>query len=1191
MDNVLINFVGNVAELKPAENALDSIIQKDSELGQKWAKTSEIINQQNKANTESSNKLAKSIDAIATAAKSMDKAVIGGAYKEYLKQIQTQLGLTSKELISYIQNAKKAAQAEIFAAQSDEEIQQLTLSIEVMNDQLREMGVNIDDTGEKTNTLISRIRNMTDELKEMRVAGKEGTEEYEKLRSELVQLQQQSQNTNKELKVLGSDTKSIDGLISVASGVAGGFAVAQGTAALFGDESEDVQKALLKVNAAMSILQGLQQVQIVLQKESAASLLLTSIFYKQKTVAVVENTVATGANAVATEAVVVAEGQQVVATQAATVAQVELNTAMSLNPVALIIAGIIALVGIIAIWKSGTSDQADEQDKLNRAIKESTDHLDNYLNAIEHLAAKELALAKQRGASFVELAKGEINAGKSRLDSIDAARVAAAKAYNESKADDEEGYKAKQKLFERITELQVQYQDEKNKLEIRAIELTTQLQAEELKSFIGFQQAKLAATVAGSDNERTVQIGTIRAISEEREKSADFIALTEGEKAAKRAEDERTIRGLELQNYQHYLKGRTALYDSYIAESKLRLIKNNTDTIASITEITDYEIAALRKRRDEALKSDPNLNGGETRKIIAETNLQIAQLEKEKQLKILDIQKSGINAQLIASEEGSLQQFNNRILFIEKEQEIELAATELSENKIAEIRAKYAKQREETERAFQVTQLQNQISYLNADLETFGINENAKLIIVLDRLDKQRELEILQAEGNAAKIAEITAKYDKQIIDSKKATYKAILDSNLKTLDTFGSITKAANERILASDKSTFDQKKQANADLLTEELRRIDLEKANLVKQLQDQVITQEEYNLAVADLSNKRSETTIASEERTTALVLAEITKRTVGFQTIMSVFNKGLQATVGDTGFATAITQLEDFAVKSQDVFAKLKEGTITQAEAIKEIATAAIAATQEITNKLFADGAAQRQQALEETIAGLEEQKEKELSAKNLTEQQKIDIENKYREKEKQAKLQAWLADKEAKKEQAVINGLLAVAQTFATFGWPAGIIPAAIMGSLALATVAQISNSKPPKFRHGVVDLQGPGTGTSDSIPAMLSKGESVIPAEPTAKWKDALLALKDNKFENYLSKMISDFVFPDMPDHIIVASGGGMQIDYDKLGKTIAKEIPDPVKITNVMDGEGVHSFVTRGNNVTEFKNQRYNMN
>lgn len=46
----------------------------------------------------------------------------------------------------------------------------------------------------------------------------------------------------------------------LASGIAGGFGAATGAMALFGQESEDVQKALLKVQAALAISQGLNEI-------------------------------------------------------------------------------------------------------------------------------------------------------------------------------------------------------------------------------------------------------------------------------------------------------------------------------------------------------------------------------------------------------------------------------------------------------------------------------------------------------------------------------------------------------------------------------------------------------------------------------------------------------------------------------------------------------------------------------------------------------------------------------------------------------------------------------------------------------------------------------------------------------------------------------------------------------------------
>jgi len=56
------------------------------------------------------------------------------------------------------------------------------------------------------------------------------------------------------------------------------------------------------------------------------------------------------------------------------------------------------------------------------------------------------------------------------------------------------------------------------------------------------------------------------------------------------------------------------------------------------------------------------------------------------------------------------------------------------------------------------------------------------------------------------------------------------------------------------------------------------------------------------------------------------------------------------------------------------------------------------------------------------------------------------------------------------------------------------------------------SAKPKGFATGVIDLQGPGTTTSDSIPAYLSRGESVMTAKATEIFKPQLAAM--NGFAN-----------------------------------------------------------------------------
>jgi hypothetical protein len=61
----------------------------------------------------------------------------------------------------------------------------------------------------------------------------------------------------------------LDAITDAAQGIVGGFTAVQGVMALVGDENEEVQKTLLKVQGALAALNGLQAVANTLNKESA----------------------------------------------------------------------------------------------------------------------------------------------------------------------------------------------------------------------------------------------------------------------------------------------------------------------------------------------------------------------------------------------------------------------------------------------------------------------------------------------------------------------------------------------------------------------------------------------------------------------------------------------------------------------------------------------------------------------------------------------------------------------------------------------------------------------------------------------------------------------------------------------------------------------------------------------------------
>lgn len=82
-------------------------------------------------------------------------------------------------------------------------------------------------------------------------------------------------------------------------------------------------------------------------------------------------------------------------------------------------------------------------------------------------------------------------------------------------------------------------------------------------------------------------------------------------------------------------------------------------------------------------------------------------------------------------------------------------------------------------------------------------------------------------------------------------------------------------------------------------------------------------------------------------------------------------------------------------------------------------------------------------------------------------------------------------------RAIINTQMAVSNALASAPPPANYIQAAAAGAQGAATVANIMAQTAQGFKDGVVGLGGMGSGRSDSIPAFLSRGESVVTAAAT----------------------------------------------------------------------------------------------
>ena len=123
-------------------------------------------------------------------------------------------------------------------------------------------------------SLKTKLRELTMQLVELERAGKRGTEEFQAIQKEAADLRDRIADAQAQVNILSNDQAGFKGMLSVMSGVSGGFTALTGVMSLFGDENEDLQKVMTKLQSVMAITMGLQQVQEMLNKDSAASLVV-----------------------------------------------------------------------------------------------------------------------------------------------------------------------------------------------------------------------------------------------------------------------------------------------------------------------------------------------------------------------------------------------------------------------------------------------------------------------------------------------------------------------------------------------------------------------------------------------------------------------------------------------------------------------------------------------------------------------------------------------------------------------------------------------------------------------------------------------------------------------------------------------------------------------------------------------------
>ncbi len=423
------------------------------------------------------------------------------------------------------------------------------------------------------------------------------------------------------------------------SGVAGGFAAAQGAIGLFGVESENVEKALLKVQSAMALSQGLQSVgeSVDSFKQLGTVIKNTTVFQSAYNFVMGEKVAIQKSDVATTVASTVATKAQAAATNTATVATTASSTAMKVLRGAILATGIGALViGLIAVVQNFG--------KIKTAILNAVPSLGkfastvgNVINAFTDLIGVTNAASRaeqQRQAIFTKAAAGTkiINEGIDRqikllqAQGAEQGKIDALKKQsiqNElndlKKAANERGI-----LF---GEQAKKYKDLQNDLKI--IDATAQKAREDA--------AKQAATKSATSGNK---------YAEDTKKKADQELEEYNERLEKQFEDEKKLTEDLLAEYdkrrKFRLTSRTITQDELAALDKAEAEENKKKQEAIDNERFAGQKAVM------AATTNFTLQAIQTQQKAAETEKQIEKQKTDDKLKELELQKAGAMAALDA---------------------------------------------------------------------------------------------------------------------------------------------------------------------------------------------------------------------------------------------------------------------------------------------------------------------------------------------------------------------------------------------------------------------------------------------------------------------------------------------------------------------------------------------------------------
>jgi predicted nucleic acid-binding Zn-ribbon protein len=562
---------------------------------------------------------------------------------EEFSHLRSEIAKAAKEVDTM---SKKFGEGSEQADEARKALGQLNMQYDSMSKSAVDLGAKFENVYGEMQPLSSRMGEMEDRLYELALAGKTNTDEFKELQAEVVRYKKVLVETDKAVDGLSERGKALGTALELGSTIVAGYGLVEGSMALMGGESEDLEKSMQNLIAITTVLNSVEQIRLAIGKQSSLMIGLTKI---------------------QTLAMAGAQWMYTLAIGSTTVAMQSLGVAIKNIP---IVGWILAIVAALISLAAYLYSMADAEDNSKEVSEQLTKAYDKQKEAIDRVSKARLKgidnIIRQRmeeGASLEEIGKLEI----ARLKESEAARKANVK--NELKAIDDKNVNYRKALKYGNYELARSIRTEVNEHRAKYKELVglegqfgTDLKYQKTKTANDIKEREAKDTQEAVDKQKAANEKSQAARVKADEKKAEYAKTMQDLVIANiKNENERAIAAMGLANERELAELQKKYGKETDLEKQLKLKqaaelfklmeaqdKTDNDALdAKTKEANEKKVLADKKLSDNLFKSKKaELEG---RLIQIEDDF-AAETELKKELALLELEEAKKNKEITSGE-------------------------------------------------------------------------------------------------------------------------------------------------------------------------------------------------------------------------------------------------------------------------------------------------------------------------------------------------------------------------------------------------------------------------------------------------------------------------------------------------------------------------------------------------------------